>query len=180
MKENQRVTMSKRMLKEALIDTLKRKPLEEITVSEICDSSGINRTTFYRHYNNPTDMIEEIAGEFFEKINECNQSVYKEGAMSPIFKVIQYVYEHKETSYLISEKSVYQIIMKRFNTSLPDDILKSAMSSNGMDEVEKKYTIKVIYASSYTIMNEWLANGMKEKPETVARIILNVSEKLLG
>ena len=52
-KEYQRVAISKRMLKEALLDLLKDKPIDAVTVSELCQMAQINRTTFYRHYETP-------------------------------------------------------------------------------------------------------------------------------
>jgi hypothetical protein len=34
----------------ALISLLKKKPFEYITVTEICKAAGVNRSTFYLHY----------------------------------------------------------------------------------------------------------------------------------
>ena len=40
----------------ALISLLKKKPFEYITVSEICETAGVNRSTFYLHYENIVDF----------------------------------------------------------------------------------------------------------------------------
>ena len=44
--------MTKRMLKEWLL-----RPLDNIHVNELCRESGINRATFYRHYETPQDVL---------------------------------------------------------------------------------------------------------------------------
>ena len=44
----------------ALIEILKTKPFEFITVSEICKKAGVNRSTFYLHYENTKDLLELI------------------------------------------------------------------------------------------------------------------------
>ena len=45
----------------ALISLLKKKPLEYITVSEICQTAGVNRSTFYLHYETVGDLLNETA-----------------------------------------------------------------------------------------------------------------------
>ena len=52
LKENQRMVVTKRMLKEWLL-----RPLDNIHVNELCRESGINRATFYRHYETPQDVL---------------------------------------------------------------------------------------------------------------------------
>ena len=49
----------------ALISLLKKKSLEYITVSEICEKAGVNRSTFYLHYENIGDLLEETTRYLF-------------------------------------------------------------------------------------------------------------------
>ncbi|MCC8090140.1 MAG: TetR/AcrR family transcriptional regulator, partial [Oscillospiraceae bacterium] len=58
-KENQRVMLTKRLLKDALIRLLNGKSIDEISVTELCRESGINRSTFYHHYGSPYDVLAE-------------------------------------------------------------------------------------------------------------------------
>lgn len=50
MKDDQRVTLTKRLLQEGLLRLLETKEIDKINVTELCRESGINRATFYRHY----------------------------------------------------------------------------------------------------------------------------------
>ncbi|MCI8420810.1 MAG: TetR family transcriptional regulator [Clostridia bacterium] len=59
---------SKKLIKNAFSNLLQKKDLEEITVTEIVKLSGLNRGTFYAHYNNLTDVLEEIEKEVTDKI----------------------------------------------------------------------------------------------------------------
>ena len=43
----------------ALISLLKKKPFEYLTVSEICKTAGVNRSTFYLHYETIGDLLNE-------------------------------------------------------------------------------------------------------------------------
>ena len=46
---------------EALISLLEKKDLEYITVKEICETAGVNRSTFYLHYESISDLVSETA-----------------------------------------------------------------------------------------------------------------------
>ena len=46
---------------EALIALLEEKPFAYITIKEICEKAQVNRSTFYLHYENTTDLLEEAS-----------------------------------------------------------------------------------------------------------------------
>lgn len=46
---------------------LDKKPLEKINITELCQEAGINRTTFYRYYELPKDVLTEMQNDFFEE-----------------------------------------------------------------------------------------------------------------
>ena len=46
-------------MNEALIECLEKKDFEYITVKEICEKAGVNRSTFYLHYETITDLLKE-------------------------------------------------------------------------------------------------------------------------
>ena len=57
---NRRVAMTKTMIKQALLDLLREKPLEEISVAELCRRADVQRSTFYNHYNIVEDVLKEV------------------------------------------------------------------------------------------------------------------------
>ena len=48
---------------QALLSLLEQKPFEYITVSELCVQAGVNRSTFYLHYENTSDLLRETANK---------------------------------------------------------------------------------------------------------------------
>ena len=62
---------SKQLIREAMITLLNRKSLTEITVSDIVKTANINRGTFYNHYGNPIDVLEEIKEELMQKLTNA-------------------------------------------------------------------------------------------------------------
>ena len=66
--ENQRIRLSKTMLKNALIELLKTKNIEKITIYELCSTAQINRTTFYKYYGSQYDLLADIERELFNEL----------------------------------------------------------------------------------------------------------------
>ncbi|MGN0313758.1 MAG: TetR/AcrR family transcriptional regulator, partial [Fusicatenibacter sp.] len=82
-KENQRIALTKLLLKENLLQLMSEKDFQSITVTELCDAAGVNRSTFYNHYGCPADVLADIEKGVFadlENIWENNT----EGKNSPI------------------------------------------------------------------------------------------------
>ena len=63
----------------ALITLLKKKPFEYITVSEICKTAGVNRSTFYLHYENLGNLLDEttkyLINDFLSYFSTETQSI---------------------------------------------------------------------------------------------------------
>lgn len=59
MKPDLRVIKTKRALHEALVELLKNRRLEQVTISELCRVANVNRGTFYLHYARVEDVFEE-------------------------------------------------------------------------------------------------------------------------
>lgn len=58
-----RIRYSQKAIKLAFCEMFKTKPLEKITVTDICKSADINRATFYKYYKNPQDLLEHLEDE---------------------------------------------------------------------------------------------------------------------
>ncbi len=67
-KENMRIIISKKMIREGLFRCLKTKKIDKITITELCREAGVNRTTFYSHYEFPRDVLDEISAEIVDEI----------------------------------------------------------------------------------------------------------------
>ena len=55
----------------ALMDLLKKKPFEFVTVSELCKKAGVNRSTFYLHYDTMADLLNETAKFLLDSFWQC-------------------------------------------------------------------------------------------------------------
>ncbi len=69
-KNNRRTLIKKRILKESLLELMQEKPVSKITIKDICDLSDMSRSTFYLHYQDQFELLEDIEKEVLEKTFE--------------------------------------------------------------------------------------------------------------
>ena len=72
-KQDARVRYTKMVIKSSLMELMQAKPVAKITVTEICERAGINRATFYAHYNDPTDLLQSIERELIDDISDMTR-----------------------------------------------------------------------------------------------------------
>lgn len=66
MSEDKRIKKTKKILKQTLIDLLENKTFDQITVKELCDKSETSRITFYTHYSDKYDLVEDISKDMIK------------------------------------------------------------------------------------------------------------------
>ncbi|EGP66537.1 transcriptional regulator, TetR family [Streptococcus sp. oral taxon 056 str. F0418] len=64
-----RKTSTKEDIKEALIQLLSEEKFENISISKLCKRAGINRGTFYLHYEDKFQMINSIKRDIVSQLN---------------------------------------------------------------------------------------------------------------
>lgn len=65
-KSDQRTRLTKMLIRRAFTDLVKKKPIQSISIKELCEAAGINRGTFYTHYTDIYDLLEKIEDEMLK------------------------------------------------------------------------------------------------------------------
>ena len=68
--QDRRIRKTRAVLKSSLLSLMKEKSVKHITVKELCDKADINRGTFYLHYTDVFDMLEQIEDDMFRELDE--------------------------------------------------------------------------------------------------------------
>ena len=55
-----RVIRTQTAILKALAELIQKKKLSAITITDLCAKASINRNTFYYHYNNIIDFLDEV------------------------------------------------------------------------------------------------------------------------
>ena len=91
-KNDARVRYTKLVLKNALLKLMQTKPINKITVKEVCELAGLNRATFYAHYGNCFDLLESIEQEILDAFNESLKLIDSfdvSSLIEAIYKIIE-------------------------------------------------------------------------------------------
>lgn len=175
-KENQRVTVTKRMLREGLLRLLKTKPLEKISITELCREADVNRVTFYRHYETPRDVLVEVERML---IREQKDSL-KFPRTLPEMK--QYLED--SCAFLDANADLVRIILQNNTDSefytLFDDLFREVCKDRDLGQVlghmdpDALQILSICSAgSSYFLLRQWLLGNIRKTPQQIAAIFYN-------
>ena len=177
-KENQRVRLTRMLLKEKLQELLKEKPVGRISVKELCEASGINRSTFYQHYPDVYALLEEIESDILRQTDEFITQINPEkSGQQSLVAFMAYVRENSAVLFTLLnpqtggtfEKQFMALVLKRLGTSEPS-ILSSALLP---------YFSQFLIAGNISVIREWIANGFELSDEKIADKIYRLSENLV-
>ena len=91
-KDNQRTRLTKRLLAEALFDLMDSgMSVDKISVKKLCDAAEISRSTFYLHYQDPTDILTEIEETLLKEYEEYDNQTYENGGDNLLLNVTSFV-----------------------------------------------------------------------------------------
>ncbi|MGI6216614.1 MAG: TetR/AcrR family transcriptional regulator [Coriobacteriales bacterium] len=175
--ENQRVRLTKRLLKEALIDLLEKKSLQEVSVSELCHAAGINRTTFYNHYRNPAEVLEDIERESLEEVQELLEKEKQPVALARHVEVIaSYLREHDRVAKTAFASTVTpsDLALKLLKLRLDEeDEIADVLSC--YDPPTQKLLFVYLANGIYSLVRTWLLEDVPKSPKELGELAEKVA-----
>lgn len=170
---------------EALIALLEKKDLEYITVKEICHQAGVNRSTFYLHY----ESIAELLDETMEMINQRFLSYFPQEEEAVLGNM-----EHRELNDLVFVTQEYLLPYLRFiqdnkkvyraafrnPSSMQANARYGVLKQRILDPILERFEIpaarRPYYIAYYVegiaaIVKEWLRHDCGDSVEMIAAII---------
>lgn len=99
-------------LTEAFLSLLVKKPIEDISISELVDTAEVGRASFYRNYESKEDILKVYLNTLFrEWTDECWENSGK-----PLSEIVRTMISHFE-----KHRSFYQLLNERGLTYLLKD-----------------------------------------------------------
>lgn len=168
--------ITKRAMSAALKNLLKEKKLNKITVQDIADECGINRQTFYYHFQDIYDLVEWTCIKDTEKVLKENRTydTWQEGFLS-VFDLAK-----KDKTFIDNiYRSVSLEMLEQYLYRLVYPLLKNVVDekANGQTvrEENKKYIADFYKYAFVGVLLEWIRNDMAESPgqivDRVSRIV---------
>ena len=165
------------LMDEALLQLLEKKDFAFISIKEICHKAGVNRSTFYLHYENTNELLEETIELLNEKFvssfpKELIVNAKNRILTSPDFLIpyLNFVKENKRAYKLIHQKPGLFSTDKAFR-KMYKDIFNPALDSFNVDEKEKKYVFEFYTKGSLAIIQKWVEEDCKDDIDFIVTLI---------
>lgn len=169
---------------EALISLLKEKDLEYITVKEICQKAGVNRSTFYLHYETIADLVNETVEMVNQRFSACfaekkgiaeeightdlsNLILIKQGYLHPY---LRFVSEHKDL-YRVAFRNPMEMQANLKFDYIKKYIVEPIFQRFDVPESYWKYYIAYYIEGTAAIVREWITADCRDSVEMVASVI---------
>ena len=170
---------------EALITLLEKKDFEYITVKEICDTAGVNRSTFYLHYENPSDLLKETTRYIINKhlayyeIDQKRISLQFETCKREELLFITDEYLVPYLKFIKDNQRLFRVSIKQFNSfnmnevygRMFEHIFNPILERFHVPEKERAYVMKFYLTGVFAIVMEWLDKNCSDDIKTVTRVI---------
>lgn len=173
------------LMDEALIALLEVKDLEYITIKEICEKAGVNRSTFYLHYETVADLADEametLASRFesyFTQVSDGYTSKISGKELNDlVFITEDYLYPYLQ--FIYDNKNVYRAVFRNPHGMQADTrykYLKRYIIEPVLERFEVPGTFYRYYAAYYiegiaAIIKEWLNTNCQDSIDTIAAVI---------
>ncbi len=175
-KEDRRIRITKKAIRESLIELLQQYPIAKISVKMICEAADINRSTFYAHYSDQFDLLRKIQEETVENIREYTINKFfitgqSEIAIPVLTKILEYAKEDRILFQVLLSDHCDTNFQKELISFAKEKTLEELDEYVNKDERIIKYIELFEIAGILCIMQEWLNGGCMEEPDQLAEMI---------
>lgn len=180
MTTDKRVRYTKLFLKESLIRLMEEKPISRITIKELCAGAEINRATFYAHYRDQYDLLEQNEQALIDKLHRCVDALVANPDASRLPQVTLQVLKTIEDDLawvrVLWGKNGDMKFQENMAGIFHDEFISLLPTGSEGDPREKEYTYLYTIHGCIGVIRQWiLDDGDRATPEELTRLILRVS-----
>ncbi|WP_176585866.1 TetR/AcrR family transcriptional regulator [Priestia megaterium] len=175
-----RIIRTRLLIKDAFVELLQEMDIDKMSVSRIANRATISRVTFYLHYRDIPDMLEKLADEMIEDIQEATniQAIavdsVKDADYLKLVRLLEHIAEHADFYKVTLGSRKAPIFTERLLNMLTTTItqrFEDVRDDPSNDKREVKKEIAIWYGSSALIgtIVAWLKNDMPYTPHFLAK-----------
>ncbi len=169
-KNNRRTLVTKRILRESLMELMQEKPISKISIKEICELSDMSRSTFYLHYQDQFDLLADIEKEILKNTEKSLGTL--DGAFNTtegIQTFLEYVKNNKETFGIMLCQPETEDFRKRIIDQIENNVKKSVPEI--LDNSYAEYLFSFVMYGTLHVLRRWISNNYDTPTEDLAELI---------
>ncbi|MDD6799436.1 MAG: TetR/AcrR family transcriptional regulator C-terminal domain-containing protein [Firmicutes bacterium] len=154
---------TKQAIKASFLKLLNEQPLNKISVRSIVEDCGINRNSFYYHFQDIPALLEEIVKEEIDSLILKNPTI--NSADECVNLAFRFAFENKKAVMHIYE-SVNRDIYEQYSMKLCEYVAKTYIDTifgkETVSENNRKIAIRFLKCFLFGLKFEWIQNGMRD------------------
>lgn len=158
-KNNRRKRESIEKIEKSFINMIQTKEISQISVTDICKDTGLNRSTFYANFLDIYDLVDKLR----EKLESDFSEHFKEKEQQNSLAMFKHIYDNQ-----IFYKTYFKLGYEEKNAVLTYD---TDLAEKYFENKNLKYHIEFFRNGLNAIIKLWLAGGCKEPPEEMDAIL---------
>lgn len=159
MRKNTTTPLLKDCIVQSLLRLLQEKQLEEVSVMEIVEKAGVNRSTYYRHFKTKHDVVRHF---YAERLDEYLTGVQEGIAPLEYFTgMFESFLRYKNELLLLDLLGLSYLLLEEMNSRIPEICAPNA------GEVQLLYC-RYHIGGVFNSFRFWLAGGMSIPPRQLA------------
>lgn len=168
MKSDARVRYTKMRIRDAFLECLREKAVNKVTVKELCEMAQINRATFYSHYKDPFDLLEQLEEEELDKMADLLDRSMAEGG-NILLTILKGLQEPGNVNSVLASSNgdpgytarISELFYKRYRNRVTEKM-------PGISEEKREEIYRFIAGGSGNLLKYWREGGMKIPAEEMA------------
>ncbi|MBQ8209564.1 MAG: TetR/AcrR family transcriptional regulator [Clostridia bacterium] len=168
-------------MNDALVELLEEKEFIRISILEICKKAGVNRSTFYAHYSNTYDLLEEVHHNFtkemygyFESLSNIDYTKIQDLLIAPeyLMPYLEFIKKHK-TFFKNYMNNLHNYKRDEFYSDIIERIIIPVCNQNGLnDQKTVDYLAKFYLQGINAIVTHWVSNDCQDNISFICDMII--------
>lgn len=169
-KEDARVAKTKRRLTDSLLALMEEGPLEDISVTALCEYAHVNRNTFYAHYGSPRDVLDELVADLGSNVTHALAVTRRHGSIAWLTELCANIQENRDAYAVLLSTSDGRAFIEQEIVSAYR-LIMDATSERIRKDPHHAEVFAFATGGSMAVIELWLSNGTPGTPDEIAGTI---------
>ncbi len=170
---NRRSQMTKMLFRTSLMELMTEKSINKITIKDICNGADLNHSTFYLHYTDRHNLLQDVENEVIEKILQYIKKMDADvDVIHYIATLFDYLKENKKMAVTLFNNPEAHAFQTMFVEKIKEQIKE--FETNDFSPVKEKYVYIYTMQGCFNLIREWINSEFDLSSNDVAELIIQL------
>ena len=180
-KDNQRTRLSKKLFQNAILELLEEKGgIEKISVRELCARAELNRSTFYAHYAEPREVLQEAEDEILAETAAHIRKIGEQmtgGGKEFISSFLRYVRDNDRVFRVLLVTAADPAFKSRFMQLSLLSLFQHMQLT--MDNEKQQYIYSYLLNGSFGVLTQWIRSDYAAAVPELVELLFTLNSSAL-